>query len=151
MLLWSIVDRIREILFPGNWNARVWSNRIREKLEAFLSRRAEHESDVGGAYLMQQGNFNPLGAIYAQEFLLRKQSEMGGFLHRLFELNSSHPIGEKRKRALFAAIGEIAPDTLSQAVLKREERGAHKLLETSNPAVQAAASIANAFRLLTIN
>lgn len=120
-LIWAVLDWIRDTLFPMNQSLYLLSYAVKKRMENFLSRRSEIESDVGGAYLMHQANFNILGALYAQEFLLRKESEWAGFFHKHLESNFTHPHGSTRLRALFAAIGEIAPEILHQHTIRIED------------------------------
>ena len=64
-----------------------------------------------GAYFADQAEYNPLGAIYLQEFFTKKSGSLA-ILHKHFEFLYTHPYAENRKRALFAAISEFAPESL---------------------------------------
>lgn len=82
-------------------------------LDTLFSRKNEIEADVTGAYFANQAGYNPLGAIYAQEFL--KQIHNVGYadiVFRYFEIFFTHPYSENRKRALLASIEQFAPETL---------------------------------------
>lgn len=70
----------------------------------YSSRVDEHEADVTGAYLAYNAGYNPLGALYLQEFLSR-QSNMPGFM----DFISTHPSAEKRKTAVYAALESFVP------------------------------------------
>lgn len=87
---------------------------VQERIEiltmAFRSRQNEYEADATGTYFAKQAQFNPLGALYLQEFL--KQKGSFDFLHKHFEFLFSHPYGENRKRAVFASLAEFAPESL---------------------------------------
>jgi Zn-dependent protease with chaperone function len=82
----------------------------------FHSRTHEYEADVTGAYFAHRAEFNPLGAIYLQELLSQNSGSISEFFHKHFEFAFTHPYGENRKRALFAAVNEIAPDRLNGRV-----------------------------------
>lgn len=88
---------------------------IQDKAEGlshlFHSRTNEYEADVTGAYLAQRAGYNPLGAIYLQEFLTRREGDLMGWFHKNCEFMFTHPHGENRKRALHAAIQHL---TVSQ-------------------------------------
>jgi Zn-dependent protease with chaperone function len=78
----------------------------------FHSRKNEYEADVTGTYFTNQANYNPLGAIYLQEILNQNSGGFSDLLHKHLEFMFTHPYGENRKRAIFAAINEINPQTL---------------------------------------
>jgi Zn-dependent protease with chaperone function len=78
----------------------------------FHSRKCEYEADVTGTYFAQRANFNSLGAIYLQELLMQSSGEFSNLLHKYLEFIFSHPYGENRKRAIFAAINELDPQAL---------------------------------------
>lgn len=78
----------------------------------FHAHKHEYEADVTGAYFTRQAGFNPLGAIYLQEFFKQQQGGLRNFLRRYLEFTYTHPYVEKRKRAVFAAINEIDPQAL---------------------------------------
>lgn len=70
----------------------------------YSSRVDEHEADVTGAYLAYNAGYNPLGALYLQEFL-SKQSHIPGFM----DFISTHPAAEKRKTAVYTALESFVP------------------------------------------
>ncbi len=86
--------------------------RIKSMASLFSSRKNEYEADVTGAYFASQAQYNPLGALYLQEVLGRSHGGAIDFLQKHFEFLFTHPYKENRKRALFAAISEIAPQAL---------------------------------------
>jgi Zn-dependent protease with chaperone function len=93
---------------------------IEEKLEAFAglfqSRKNEYEADVTGAYFSKQAEFNPLGALYLQEVLGHGKNFIQDAMHKHLEFMYTHPYGQNRKTALFAAIQEIDPKALKGRV-----------------------------------
>jgi Peptidase family M48 len=72
--------------------------------QLYESRRNEHEADVTGAYFAMNAGYNPLGALYIQEFLAR-QPHLPGW----FDFISTHPDGEKRKTAVYTALKSLDP------------------------------------------
>lgn len=98
----------RESLYGVLNNVFKWVQDKINDLDGMLrTRKGEYEADTTGAYLASQAKFNPLGAIYLQEFLLKKNHF--AFLHKHLEPFFSHPCGENRKRALFASIAKMSP------------------------------------------
>jgi hypothetical protein len=83
-----------------------------------LSRRAEYEADVTGAYLAHRASFNPLGAIYAQEIFMRAASLP--WVHENFEFTFTHPFGKNRERAILAGIQSFAPEKLKGHLFTEE-------------------------------
>ena len=77
-----------------------------------ISRSHEYEADVTGVYCAQKANFNPLGALLLQEIFERMPGPASDFFHKHFEILFTHPYGENRKRAIFAAINEFDPRAL---------------------------------------
>ena len=57
-----------------------------------------------GAYIAYNAGYNPLGALYLQEFL-SKQSHIPGFM----DFISTHPAAEKRKTAVYTALESFVP------------------------------------------
>lgn len=91
---------------------------IMQYLLNYRSRQHEYESDVTSIELMRNAGCNPLGAIYLQEILTRMHRNGAlDWLHSNFEFLFTHPYGERRKRALFAAISVLAPEKLRGASL----------------------------------
>lgn len=90
--------------------------KIRYLFSMLNSQKHEYEADVTGTYFSQKAGFNPLGALYLQELFLRDKNCVSDFLHKHFELLFSHPYGENRKRAIFAAINEFDPKTVKPHV-----------------------------------
>ena len=92
---------------------------IKDKLNYFIdlfkSRKNEYEADVTGIYLAHNSGYDPLGALYLQEFLKQNSSN---FLHKNFEFLYTHPYGENRKLATFAAINEIDQETLKRRIFE---------------------------------
>jgi predicted Zn-dependent protease len=88
---------------------------IEDKLNYFInlfkSRQNEYEADVTGIYIANNAGYDPLGALYLQEFLKQYSSS---FLHKNFEFLFTHPYSENRKLAAFAAINEIDQRTLKR-------------------------------------
>ena len=78
----------------------------------FNSRTNEYEADVTGAYFAQQADYNPLGALYLQEILSQGNNPLTDWMHKNLEFLYTHPYGENRKRAIFAAISQMAPQRL---------------------------------------
>ena len=76
----------------------------------FRSRCYEYEADVTGVYFAKRSGFNPLGALYLQTLL--QDNELFGIFHKYFEFFYTHPHGDNRKRALFASITHLAPESL---------------------------------------
>ena len=111
----------------------------------FRTRTNEYEADVTGAYFAHKARFNPLGAIYLQEFLSKKSQF--GFLHKHLEFLFSHPYGENRKRALFASIAEFAPQSL-QGRLSQWHLADNTAYDTNSlsPAFKYCSEIATTFR-----
>lgn len=76
----------------------------------FNSRKNEHEADITGTYFAINAGYNPLGALYLQEFLSRQSS---GFLESFFpnwgDFISTHPAVEKRKTAVYTALKTLDP------------------------------------------
>ena len=87
-------------------------DKVRILSSNLISRSHEYEADVTGVYFARQASFNPLGALLLQELFLRMDSPASDFLHRHFEVLFTHPYGENRKRAIFAAIKEFDPELL---------------------------------------
>lgn len=88
-------------------------NWIFEYLLHCNSRVSEYEADVTGIEFMKNAGFNPLGAIYLQEILTRMhRNDLLDYLHRKFEWFFTHPYGERRKRAAFAALSVLDRDKL---------------------------------------
>jgi len=79
--------------------------------ELFHSRTNEYEADVTGTYFAMKAGYNPLGALYLQKILANDN-----YFHKYFESFFTHPYGENRKRAIFAAIQEMNPAALSGKV-----------------------------------
>ncbi|MBX9744742.1 MAG: M48 family metalloprotease [Chlamydiales bacterium] len=103
-----------------------FEGRLREYFSSYRSRKDEYEADVTGAYLAKQANYKAIGAIAAQEMLSRGYGDSLNFFHKHFEAWFGHPWGEHRKRALFAAIKEFAPEELRSAVSKYQIEENHK-------------------------
>jgi Zn-dependent protease with chaperone function len=70
----------------------------------FNSRTNEYEADVTGAFFAAKAGYNPLGALYLQEFLKAEKGTWSDSLHKNLEILYTHPYGENRKRAIFAAL-----------------------------------------------
>jgi predicted Zn-dependent protease len=88
---------------------------IMQYLLNYHSRLHEYEADVTSIELMRNAGCNPLGAIYLQEILTRMyRNGCLDWIHRNLEFLFTHPYGERRKRALFAAISVIAPEQLRE-------------------------------------
>lgn len=91
----------------------VWIEEKAMKLVGlFNSRKNEYEADVTGTYFAHQAGFNPLGAIYLQEVLNQDKGGIMNWIHKNLEFIYTHPYGENRKRAIFAAVSEMAPKAL---------------------------------------
>lgn len=80
------------------------------------SRQNEYEADITGAFLAKRAGFNPLGALYLQEFFTREQESTPDFL----EYVSTHPLSENRKRALFVAMKEFEGSEFKYQVLFKQ-------------------------------
>lgn len=92
-----------------------WVEEQAKKLTGlFNSRKNEYEADVTGAYFTHRANYNPLGALYLQEVLGLNRDLVSDWLHKNLEFLYTHPYGENRKRAIFAAINEIKPQALKE-------------------------------------
>lgn len=94
-----------------------FERQLRDYFSSYRSRQDEYEADVTGAYLAKQANYKAIGAIAAQEMLSRGHGDSLNFFHKHFEAWFGHPWGEHRKRALFAAIKEFAPEELDAATM----------------------------------
>ncbi len=92
------------------------ANSIKNVIISFFSRKDEYEADVTGVYLAKSAGFNPLGAIYLQQFF--KEIKFSIFLHKHAEVMFSHPYPGNRKRAIYSAITVIAQDALQQDARK---------------------------------
>ncbi len=105
----------KEDLYTNLNDLFAWiEDKIKELNVLSTSRKNEYEADVTGAYLAQKAKFNPLGALYLQELLGRKDSPFSKNLHKHLEFLFTHPYGENRKRALFAALGVLHPQGLKK-------------------------------------
>lgn len=103
----------KERLYTTLYDFFGWIEEQAKKLTSlFNSRKNEYEADVTGAYFAHQANYNPLGAIYLQEVLNSNKNGLSDWLHKNLEIFYTHPYGENRKRAIFAAINEVAPRSL---------------------------------------
>jgi len=112
--------------------------RVKSMANLFGSRKNEYEADVTGAYFASQAKYNPLGALYLQEVLGRGHGDVQNFLHKHLEFLFTHPYKENRKRALFAAISEIAPQALKNATQWKIADSGYDIGRCS-PAIQYAA------------
>ncbi len=94
-------------------------SKLRGLLGLHHSRAAEYEADITGAYLAHKAGYDPRGAIFLHEVLLKAGGGKGMLdsMHEKFEFLFTHPHGENRKRGAFAAISEIAPATLKAHVV----------------------------------
>ncbi len=93
-------------------NSFQWiANKGLQLTELFHSRVNEYEADVTGTYFAINAGYNPLGALYLQEILANDNC-----FHKYFEFFFTHPYGEHRKRAIFAAIQEMNPKALLEKV-----------------------------------
>lgn len=82
----------------------------------FHSRKHEYEADITGTFFAHQAGYNPLGALALQQILLDKSGKgIGDSLHKHLEILYTHPYGENRKRAIYAAIKEISPQLFQKA------------------------------------
>ncbi len=113
------LDQARELNKFENYYADLnislgWlQDKGKKLISLFQSKRHEYEADITGMHFASQAEFNPLGALYLQEFL-NQQSQQSGldFLHKNFEFMFTHPYGEKRKQAIAAALKIIHPNAL---------------------------------------
>jgi hypothetical protein len=110
-------------------------NRVKQFSGLFNSRKNEYEADVTGTYFAHKAGFNPLGALYLQAVL--HEDGAFDFFHKYFEFLFTHPYGENRKRAIFAAIGEIDPQALKGRVQWNIAQNGYNF-DRSSPAVQYA-------------
>lgn len=104
----------------------------------FHSRKNEYEADVTGAHFAKAAQFNPLGAIYLQEVLHQNKGGIMDAMHKHLEFLFTHPYGENRKRALFAAIQQIDPAALQGRTQWNIHNDPRYDLERSGPAMQFA-------------
>ncbi len=111
--------------------------KAKELVGLFNSRKNEYEADVTGTYFAHRAQFNPLGAIYLQEILNQNKSGIMDWMHKNLELLYTHPYGENRKRAIFAAITETAPESLKGRVTWNIANNGYDF-ERSSPAVKFA-------------
>lgn len=108
-------------------------------LALFHSRKHEYEADVTGTYFTKKAGFNPLGAIYLQELFMKTNSNsISQWLHQHLEFLFTHPWGENRKRAIFAAIHEIDPQVLKNHTTKWEIADHGYDFRRANPAIKYA-------------
>jgi hypothetical protein len=82
---------------PLNWNVR----------------HIEYQADVVGAYLAHKAGYNPLAAIYIQNFFIQRALTTPMFSFKWF---FSHPSPQDRTRALCAAIHKFAPEIIKQGI-----------------------------------
>ena len=100
-------------------------------------RSCESEADVTGTYFLRQADLNPLGALFLLEVLSRSEDNVSSFFHRYFEFLYTHPHGENRKRAVFAAIAELDHAKLKRKITKWEKGPSEAYdLSYSSPALQ---------------
>lgn len=111
--------------------------KAKEFVGLFNSRKNEYEADVTGTYFAHSAQFNPLGAIYLQEVLNQNKSGIMDWMHKNLEFFYTHPYGENRKRAILAAITEIAPESLKGRVTWNIANNGYDF-ERSSPAVKFA-------------
>lgn len=103
----------KERLYSTLNDVFAWVEEQAKKLTSlFNSRKNEYEADVTGTYFAYQADYNPLGAIYLQEVLNQNKNGLSDWMHKNLEFLYTHPYGENRKRAIFAAISEVAPQRL---------------------------------------
>lgn len=88
------------------------SKKVQNLINLLITRTNEYEADATGTCLAHQAGYNPLGALLLQEVLHANQSETMQKIHKHFEFLFSHPYAERRKRANFAVIQEIAPQLI---------------------------------------
>lgn len=114
---------------------------IVEYLLNYQSRQHEYESDVTSIELMRKARYNPLGAIYLQEILTRiHRNGCLDAMHRNFEFLFTHPYGERRKRALFAAISVLVPDQLREHA-SLTVKPTHLDRQRASPGIRFAATV----------
>lgn len=126
----------KEALYTALNDVFAWlEEKFKDLVGLFNSRKNEYEADVTGAYFSKQAGFNPLGALYLQEVLSQEKGGIMDTIHKYLEFMFTHPYGENRKRALFAAIQEIDPKALKgvQWEVVRDERYD---LKRASPAVK---------------
>ncbi len=131
LLCTHLNSRLHEALFT----LEEWLNRY---LQLLNSRSNEYEADVTGAYFAHQAHFNPLGAIYLQEVLKQGSWEYSDFFHKYFEFLYTHPYVENRKRAIFAAVHQMAPNALRKQTVWAIADEHHYDLSRSGPAMAMA-------------
>ena len=73
----------------------------------------EREADTAGAYFAQQAGYNPLGALYYEQFFLIGYGS-SSLVDKLEEPLATHPLTEKRLQATFAAIHSFSPESLPE-------------------------------------
>ncbi len=115
-----------------------WSeDKIGHIADRIRGRSCEYEADVTGAYFLRQADLNPLGALFLLEVLSQSEDDASSFFHRYFEFLYTHPHGENRKRAVFAAIAELDHTTLKKKITKWEKGSSEAYdLSRSSPALQ---------------
>lgn len=116
-----------------DWVSRKVEGFLRKTLRLFNSKQNEYEADVTGAFLAKRAGFNPLGALFLQELLHQGDSFLSDFWHKHFEVFCPHPYGEKRKRALFAAIKSFSSEKI---VIKASQQSTRYDRERSSLAVR---------------
>ncbi len=90
--------------------------KVKKLAGLFNSRNNEYEADVTGTYFAHKAQFNPLGALYLQEVLHQDKGGFADWMHKNLEFLATHPYGENRKRAIYAALSEISPELLKGQV-----------------------------------
>ncbi len=87
------------------------ADRAVDFLTWYLGRQSEHQADIVATYFMAQAGYNPLVAIYYQDFIFKGYGKhfMGDKVLSPF---TSEPAINDRKLAIYAAIEKFSPETL---------------------------------------
>jgi Zn-dependent protease with chaperone function len=154
LILTLVLNTIRGMLV-GALGEDSLPNQLLLNLEDFIlqyllnsnSRVHEYEADVTGIEFMKKAGFNPLGALYLQEILTgMHRNGLLDTVHDKLEFLFTHPYGERRKRAIFAALS-VLDKTQLQRTTRLPLAQTNLDTERASPAVCMASRIKQELQL----